>query len=141
MPTAAPQLGDLALLTVNDGTASADQAFAFPISIDVPGGQVGKVEYSYMGQSARGKHFAPSRLYDNGEMKFSTYLVKADWTRLVALKGVAKTWKVTHPDDGTGTPPVDSFSGFLSDFSTKFEIGGMCKVDGTVTIDGDITSA
>src|ERR1044071_2036304 len=136
--SAAPQLGFSATFTVNDGSSNAAQAFAFPISFTLPGGSVSKVDYSYMGQATKDRHFGPGMI-DNGEFEFETFVIKADYARVVALRAVSKSWVITFADDGTGTPHTYTFNGFLADYSAKFEMNDMVKVTGKVCIDGAIT--
>ncbi len=139
MPTAVPPIGYTATLTVNDGVSSADQAFSFPIMIDCPSGDVSKVDASYMGMPTKDKLYIPG-LFDNGTFQFEQLYCEADWRRLLALRGVSKTWKITFPDDGTGTPPVSSFSGFLTKYPTKFEMEAIPHIQCEIQISGAITT-
>jgi hypothetical protein len=136
--SASPTLGFSATLTVSDGASSAQQAFSFPVSFTLPGGNVSKVDYSYMGQATRDRHFTMG-LIDNGDLEAEIFATKADYARLVALRAVLKSWVVTFPDDGTGTPHTYTFNGFLSEYSASFEINELVKAKLKVTIDGGIT--
>jgi hypothetical protein len=140
LPTAVPPIGFSATLTVNDGASNAQQAFVFPIHFDVPSGTVNKVDISYLGMSTRDRLFVPG-LFDNGELSFETLYIEADYRRLVALKGIAKTWIITAPDDGTGTPPTWTFSGFVVKYPTKFEMEAVPHLAVSVQISGAITVA
>lgn len=138
--TAVPPLGFTATLTVGDGSASAQQAFKFPITIDVPSGTVGKVDVSYLGMSTRDRLFV-SGLFDNGECAFEMLYDKADYLRLVALKAVTKTWVITFPDDTTGSPPTFAIFGFLTKFPMKFEMENVPHIACAIQISGPIVIA
>lgn len=136
--TATPPIGFQATLTVNDGSAAAQQPFAFPISISCPFSEVGKVDRSYLGMATKDKLYSPT-LWDNGEMEFEIQYTKADYQRLLALKGVEKTWVVTFPDDGTGTPLTRSFNGWVCKAPTKFEMEAIVVIQASVQVNGPIT--
>ena len=135
---AVPPIGFTATLTVNDGGAGAQQAFLFPIHFDVPSGTVNKIDVSYLGMATKDRLFIPG-LFDSGELAFESLYCEADYRRLAALKGVAKTWIITAPDDGTGTPPTWTFSGFVTKYPTKFEMEAVPHLAVSVQISGAIT--
>jgi hypothetical protein len=140
MPTAVPPIGFSATLNCNDGASNAIQAFLFPVHFSVPSGTVNKVDISYLGQATKDRLFVPGMI-DNGEFEFEFLYCEADLKRLAALKlsAIVKSWVLTAPDDGTGTPTIFTFSGFVVKYPTKFEMEAIPHVACSVQITGPIT--
>ncbi len=140
MTTPVANIGYLAgqgVLKVNDGVASAQQAFTFPVSIDAPGGEVEKVDNSSLANATRDRTYVPG-MYDGGETSFTMRYCAADWERLVALKGVMKTWLLTFPPDGSGASvPTTTWSGFLTKFNAgPFEMATITDIKFSVQNSG-----
>jgi hypothetical protein len=136
LPTAVPPIGFTATLSCND--TGSQTPFTFPIHFDVPSGTVNKVDVSYLGMATKDRLFVPG-MFDNGELSFELLYCEADYRRLQAVKGVAKTWIITAPDDGTGTPPTWTFSAFVVKYPTKFEMEQVPHIAVSVQISGAIT--
>lgn len=133
MPTAVPPIGFSATATIG-GTA-----LSFPVSIDVPTGDVAAVDYSYMGMPTKERLKQPG-LIDNGTFTMESLYCEADFRLLWSKRGVADTAIViTFPDDGTGTPPTYSFNAFLSKAPMKFEMEAVPHIQSEWVINGAIT--
>lgn len=132
MPSAVPPIGYSATLTF-DGSA-----LLFPVSFDVPSGDVAHVDASFMGMPTKEKLFVAG-LIDNGAFQFDALYCEADFRRLFAARGLTKTCVLTFPDDGTGTPPTYTFSGFLTKFPMKFEMENIPHMACEFKISGAIT--
>ena len=135
-----PVIGFAATISVNDGASNAQQVFAQPVMLQVPFGDVGAVDVSYMGMSSRSRLKIPG-LVDMGAISFEGNFRKSDYLRLVALKAVPKTWIITAPDTGETAPGGLTWTctAFLSKVECSLELDGVVKFKAEATVSGDIT--
>ena len=133
-----PVIGFSASISVNDGASAAQQAFAEPIMISVPFGEVATIDASHMAMSSRNR-LKIVGLTDPGHLSFEGIFKKADYLRLVALKGVAKVWLITAPDTGeAGGGLTWTCTAILVKCDTNLETEGLVKFKAEAVVSGDI---
>jgi hypothetical protein len=123
-----------AKLQINDGAGSSYQDVSNVTSISPPAAEVGTVESTHLLSPARYKEYIAG-LVEPGELQATLHYTTSEYSRLVALRGVSKTFKVIFNDDQNVT-----FAGFI----TKIEptIGGpeeLKTINFTVKVNGAIT--
>lgn len=134
-----PVIGFSASISVNDGGSGAQQAFAEPVMISVPFGDVSTIDTSHMAMASRNRTKIAG-LVDQGNISFEGIFKKSDYLRLVALKAATKTWVVTAPDTGeTGGGLTWTCSAILTKVEMSLETEGLVKFKAEAVVSGDIT--
>ncbi|HEX4606629.1 MAG TPA: hypothetical protein VH092_00330 [Urbifossiella sp.] len=127
--------GFQAKMSVNDGTASAQAAFAGLITFNLPSVEAAGFDDTELNQMTSGGspvsdpyiRKQPTGLLEVGTVSAEMKYTKANYLRLLALAGVRdKTYILTTPDDLTtpGTPVVltSTIDGYVSKVdAVKFE--------------------
>jgi hypothetical protein len=139
--------------SVNDGGSNAQQLFSNVANVTIPYGKVNVLPFSTLAQTTRDLEKVPA-MTDNGQVSFSFYWNKADFARLIALKGrkyygtttaTAVTWVINSPDeDGTTatlTPQKCTFAGILVEAETEMANDGIAMIKGKIEVSGAITFA
>src|SRR4051812_31950911 len=96
-----PIIGFDAIISVNDGVANAQQSFTTPVMITPPDAEVSIIDASHMNMSSRVREKITG-LLEPGSFGFEGLFNTADYARLIALKGVKKTWIIEAADTGEG---------------------------------------
>jgi hypothetical protein len=135
----AQSVGNTGIFTVDDGTASAQQAFAFPTSLHVSSGAVSDLDASYMSQTDKSKILKPG-MREPLNLEGECFLTNTDFTRFRALLGVIKVFAFTTMVDGGDSPVVETYNGYLKDFDFEMKTNELVKVKHKWTASGDKTS-
>ena len=96
--------------------ATTYTAISETVMIQAPGQEVSKIETTHLGVVNGVRTYSPG-LKDPSSVSIETNYSKATRALVETLIGVAKTWKITAPDeDGAGvdTSPTHTFVGFIS---------------------------
>jgi hypothetical protein len=98
-----PVIGLGAQLEVNDGALDAFVVIDDIMNLQIPDGEFGSTPSKLLNQSAdKTIRYLPT-MVEPGEFSFQYEFSGTKKDRLDTLKGVDKEWKVTLPDDPTGT--------------------------------------
>lgn len=140
-----PIIGFTTTWGVNDGASSAQQVFAMPITVSIPFGEVGVVDAAHMAMTDRFRIKIPG-LIDGGKLTGEMIYNKADYNRLVTLRGsgttagTVKNWQVVVPTDGVATLTA-TVPGFLTKCELSVENETLLKIKVEVEVSGAITVA
>ena len=97
------------------------------------------VDASHMAMGSRNR-LKIAGLTDPGNLSFEGIFKKADYLRLVAVKGTAKTWVITAPDTGeSGGGLTWTCSATLIKCDMSLETEGLVKFKAECDVSGDIT--
>ena len=120
-------------LEVNDGASDAFQSFE-TISCSLPKQDQEWVEYTYMNQTGRRRKWLQG-LQGPGDFTYEVNYKKADLTRIYALVGVSKTYKITFSDTSTAT-----FDAIGNNPEMEITADGLMKIKCTARlVDDDVT--
>lgn len=98
-----PVIGLGATLEVNDGVGDAFAEVEDIMNLQIPDDEFGSTESKRLNQSADKTIRVLPTMKTPGEFSFQYEFSGAKKDRLDALKGVSKEWRVTLPDDPSGT--------------------------------------
>lgn len=98
-----PVIGLGAKLEVDDGVASAFVEIDDIMNLQVPDDEFGSVESKRLNMDTDKTIRMLPTMANPGEFQFQYEFSGTKKDRLDALKGVEKNWKVTLPDDPSGT--------------------------------------
>lgn len=130
-----PVIGRGATLEVDDGASNAFVEIADIVNLTVPDVEVGVVESKRLNLASATVVKLPA-LRNGGQFTFQYEFSQIKKTRLDALLGVQKNWKVTLPSDD-GTPWVRTAPGILtSNKSGQVDPDQIQMVTGTVEVSG-----
>src|SRR6266571_3702247 len=120
-------VGNTGIFTVNDGTSSAQQQFAFPASIKVNSGSLSDLDASHVAQTDKSKLLVPG-MREPLSVEVENYMTNTDFNRLRALLGVVKTFAFTTMVDGGDTAVTESYHGYMKDFDFELKTNELVKV-------------